>query len=118
METLYLIAEDIKAVESLEKQKFLTWEWNYGNSPEFNITKSMRLNGGNVEIKLNVKNGIITGCSFFGDFFFSGDLTTFENAFKGYRFEKNEISRLLGNLDEINGFYNISKEDLLSCIFD
>ncbi|MDR2009703.1 MAG: lipoate--protein ligase [Bacteroidales bacterium] len=118
METLYLNSDDIKNIEDIERQKFLTWEWNYGNSPEFNITHSKRLEGGKVEIQLNVRNGIINNCSIFGDFFFSGDITSVQNLLIGCRYDKESIKNVLENVYGSDGFYRISKDDLLSCFFE
>ncbi|MGL4911849.1 MAG: lipoate--protein ligase family protein, partial [Romboutsia sp.] len=36
---------DINRVEEIANTKFRTWEWNYGNSPKFNITKWKRYEG-------------------------------------------------------------------------
>ena len=48
--------EDIANIEKLVKEKYSTWEWNYGNSPKFALSNELKYPGGNVEFNLNVEN--------------------------------------------------------------
>ena len=91
METIYLTEEQKVKVEELESRKFLSWDWNYGNSPECNITRSKRFAGGKIEIYLNVKKGIITECSIYGDFFGTGNISTICDSVRGVPYERNEL---------------------------
>ncbi|NLN47618.1 MAG: lipoate--protein ligase [Clostridiales bacterium] len=78
---------DLAAIESLKIDKYLTWDWNYGQSPEFNIRKSKKFESGKVEALINVKSGIIENVKFYGDFFAKGDITDVEGKLKGQRYE-------------------------------
>lgn len=78
---------DLAAIESLKIDKYLTWDWNYGQSPEFNIRKSKKFESGKVEALINVKSGIIENVKFYGDFFAKGDITDVEDKLKGQRYE-------------------------------
>src|SRR6185437_10292326 len=40
--TLELGAADWVAIHDLSARKYATWEWNYGQSPEFNIQRTRR----------------------------------------------------------------------------
>ncbi|MDD3741797.1 MAG: lipoate protein ligase C-terminal domain-containing protein, partial [Bacteroidales bacterium] len=95
--------------------KFLTWEWNYGNSPAFNITKSNRFDGGKIEVQLDVDNGIIKTCSIFGDFFCNGDISIIQNAVVGCKYETNSIREALENVKASEMLYLIKTEELISC---
>ena len=118
METVYLTEEQKAKIEELETGKFLTWDWNYGNSPEFNITRSKRFAGGKVEIRLNVKRGIITECSIYGDFFGTGDIAAICDLLRGAKYERNELFEILNNAEDAHQFMQISVEDLLSCFVE
>ena len=63
-----LTEEDLKAVRTLMKEKYSTWEWNYGESPAFEVEKSQRYSGGQLSLKYNVENGTIQELRIFGDF--------------------------------------------------
>ena len=75
LEPFPLTPEIELAVEALAKEKYRTWEWNYGRSPKYAITKKRRIEGcGLVELSYTVEKGCIHELAFFGDFFGSGDL--------------------------------------------
>lgn len=111
-----LSEEEIKNVENLMEKKYKTWEWNYGESPKFNIRKSKRFEGGKVEALIDIKKGTINSCKFYGDFFGNGDLEEVETKLIGHRYEEQEIRGILSKIDIENYFSNISLEELLSCI--
>src|SRR5690554_1267037 len=64
-----LTDEDIENVNQLVKEKYDTWEWNWGESPDFDIQKSKRFPIGLIDVRLNVSEGRIKNCRIFGDFF-------------------------------------------------
>ncbi len=118
MEQISLSAEDLAEIEKIETKKFLTWDWNYGSSPAFNITKSNRFDGGKVEVQLDVKNGTIETCSIFGDFFCNGDISVIQDAVIGCKYEKNTIIDSLASVNAAGMLYLIKIEELVSCFID
>jgi lipoate-protein ligase A len=54
-----LTAEDQEAVHRLANEKYKSWDWNYGRSPEFSVRHQIKLDAGTVDAQLIVKNGII-----------------------------------------------------------
>lgn len=113
-----LTDEDIKAVNKIEEEKFKSWNWNYGKNPVFNMNRWKRFDGGRVDFKLDIKNGIIKNCAIEGDFFLSGDIHKVQQAFVNCKYVKDDISQALDKLDIDSHFYKITKEDLLECIID
>lgn len=116
--TYTLTKEDIKSINKIQKEKFESWDWNYGKNPIFNISRYKRFNGGRVDFKLNVKKGIIKNCKIEGDFFLSGEISILEESFIDWKYVREDISKLLDTLDIENYFYKITKDDLLECIID
>lgn len=112
-----LKSSDIKEIEELMKSRYLKWEWNYGESPEFNIQKSKKYDGGTIDIRLNVKNGNITKCKIYGDFFGNKDISILENKIINNKFDENNIKEILSNSTLSEYFYNINKEDVIDCMF-
>ncbi len=51
--------EDQYAIELLVKEKFSTWDWNFGYSPKYSFKNFFQSDGGNMEIELEVKKGVI-----------------------------------------------------------
>lgn len=112
----HLSEEDLNNINSLMKNKYLTWEWNYGQSPEFNVKQAKRFASGKIETLSNVKDGIIQDIKFYGDFFGSGNLEEIENLLKGKRYEENDIRNALKDVNIDSYFKNISLDEVVSCI--
>ncbi|MCF8405699.1 MAG: lipoate--protein ligase [Bacteroidales bacterium] len=51
--------EDIAQIESLVKDKYSTWEWNYGYSPPFTFIHQLKINKVKHTIELIVKEGLL-----------------------------------------------------------
>jgi lipoate---protein ligase len=56
--------DDISAVSSLQKQKFETWEWNYGYSPAYTFTRKNVFEKAGYNCLLKVKDGNILTAQF------------------------------------------------------
>ncbi|MEG2177109.1 MAG: hypothetical protein RRY97_09570, partial [Oscillibacter sp.] len=41
-----LTAEELAAVDALKTSKYDTWEWNFGRSPQYNVTNKRKWDGG------------------------------------------------------------------------
>ncbi|MFQ3579786.1 MAG: lipoate--protein ligase [Bacteroidales bacterium] len=118
MEQITLSEKDIEKILEIEKSKFLTWEWNYGVSPAFNMSKSKRFDGGKVNVQLNVENGIIKEFGIFGDFFFDDEIQTLQNSLVGLRFEAEEIRKKLQELQTEKHFYLITIDQIIEVLFE
>lgn len=112
-----LTKHDIECICKLEREKFATWEWNYGASPKCNFKNYMRFGGGGIEINLNIKGGLIEYCKIYGDFLAVKSLDEFEAGLVGQRYIKEDISSFLAGMDIAPMFGTITKEEILACIF-
>lgn len=87
-------------IARLRQQRYDTWEWNYGKSPEYSTTQKRRIEGcGTVEVSLSVKNGLIEALRFCGDFFGSGELSVLANSLKGCPCRRDAVEKLLSTLE-------------------
>ena len=84
LEYYELTAKDFAGIEQLRKEKYMTWEWNYGASPVYTVSRTKKFPGGIVEARLDVEKGIIRNLRFFGDFFGNGDIAELEQALCGH----------------------------------
>ena len=98
------------------EERYSTWAWNFGESPEFNINKSQRFTAGKVETRLNVEEGIIKSIKFYGDFFGGGEISNVENKFIGVKYKEDEIAKVLDEIDIGYYFSGISKNEIIRCI--
>ena len=112
-----LTDKDIANIQKLADDKYSTWDWVYGESPKFELQQSKRYKGGNIDIRLNVKNGIITDFKIFGDFFGKKDIKEIEELIVNNRFEESHIRNILKDIDFNDYFLNITLDEFLECMF-
>ncbi|MCG8580635.1 MAG: lipoate--protein ligase [Bacteroidales bacterium] len=59
-----LTNEEKEQINAISKDKYNTWEWNYGYSPNFELKKRYKLkNGVRIISRIKVEKGLITECS-------------------------------------------------------
>lgn len=110
---LTLTKQVIAEVTALADNKYRQWEWNFGKSPEFTEKKSKRFPWGKIEAYINVKNGIITSCKFYGDFFGSGDIKDIEKTIEGTIYKKDDIQKKLEHVDIEYYFKGINRLEFI-----
>ena len=90
-----LSADDWAVVRRLADERYRSWEWNYGRSPNFNVEKRERFAGGEVDARLDVQQGVICSVKFSGDFFAEAETEALEQMLTGVRYTRDDISRVL-----------------------
>lgn len=114
---LVLTEQDWTNIKELSKQRYGNWDWNYGKSPAFNMAHSERFPTGGIDVRLQVKNGLIEDAHIYGDFFGVGDVADIENRLVGVSYDKAVISEALGNLEISTYLGGITKEQFLQLIY-
>jgi lipoate-protein ligase A len=94
-----LTDDDIAAAGRLAREKYSTWEWNFGRSPAYNMERESRCASGTVSVKLLVERGMIKEIHIFGDFFGLLDKSGLEAALTGSRHEAGAIKDALDGVD-------------------
>ncbi|MGB9841030.1 lipoate--protein ligase [Thermovenabulum sp.] len=112
-----LTKEDIENINRLRDEKYATWEWNFGTSPEFDLVKSERFDGGELEARINVKDGRITDLKFYGDFLSMRDVSEVEEKLKGLRYKEEDVREALNGLNLKEYFGGITLDEILKVIF-
>lgn len=103
----FLSREEEKDIYYLRRDKYITWNWNYGESPKCNIIKRGRYDGGLVQIMMTVENGTIQVAKIYGDFFAGENLQEVAEQLEGCRYtmegiekQAEEISKIIVGLDK------------------
>lgn len=112
-----LTEEDLAGIEKLAKEKYATWEWNYGKSPSYNFQKKIRTQGGTIEFQLSIKEGIIKDANIYGDFFAVKPIEELENLLKNKRHEPDILALLLSTIKIEEYFGNVSVNELIEGLF-
>ncbi|MDQ0217590.1 lipoate--protein ligase [Peribacillus cavernae] len=112
-----LTSQDWENIHKLSKERYQSWDWNYGKSPKFNLQHSHRFPVGSIDIRLDVTKGVIGNCKIYGDFFGVGDVDDIEEKLKGLRYEKEVIEKALADVDVKHYFGNVTKEEIIELIY-
>jgi lipoate-protein ligase A len=112
-----LTEQDWEKIQQLSKERYQSWDWNYGKSPKFNLQHSHRFPVGSIDVRLEVNKGTIENCKIYGDFFGVGDVSELENKLTGCRYEKGELEKALVGIDTTHYFGNVSKEEFINLIY-
>ena len=94
-----LTAEELAAVEALKQEKYDTWQWNYGKSPQYRQVSRKRLPGGLLELHMTVDRGIIQALQICGDFLALTPVEPLEQALIGCPCREDAISAVLDQQD-------------------
>ncbi|WP_130863946.1 lipoate--protein ligase [Bacilliculturomica massiliensis] len=103
----YVITEeDQRAIAELAKDKYETWEWNYGRSPAFTAGNAKKYEFGIVDARFTVREGRMEELRFYGDFFGVREISELEDQLRGVPYERAAILKTLegsGLSDYIGG---------------
>ncbi|MEA4906286.1 MAG: lipoate--protein ligase [Chloroflexi bacterium] len=86
---------DWQAVRALADERYRTWEWNYGRSPDFNVQQTQRFPSGEIDARLEVHQGVIQTVRFYGDYFAEVEQDELNHKLVGLRYDRQEIARAL-----------------------
>lgn len=65
-----LTDDDVAAIREIQQSRYSQWSWNYGFCESGDLIRKKRIEGcGTVEVHISLKNDLITGISFLGDYF-------------------------------------------------
>ena len=111
-----LTDEEEVIVNQLMEEKYQTWEWNYGKSPEYSVNKKIRTKGGTVQVVADIRDGLIRDLRFFGDFFGEKDPQELVDQLIGIRMDKTDIADALANTNINDDFHNVTYEDIINLL--
>ncbi|CAH1852360.1 lipoate--protein ligase [Convivina intestini] len=113
-----LTDEQKQSILDLRDQKFATWEWNYGHSPEFTYHNHEKFDGGSVDVYIDVHQGKIDDIEFRGDFLGVRDWRDIKDAFIGQAYTPATLKQILAENRDGQYFGSVTDDQLLSVIFD
>lgn len=108
---------DLRKIGEIRDKKYATYEWNFGYSPDYNFQKTIKTPGGIVEMRLDVKNGIIEHAKIFGDFFHVHDIDAVERAIEHTPHDEKHLREKLSHFRLAEYFSGITEDDLIAAMF-
>lgn len=112
-----LTEDDVAQIEKLVAEKYETWDWNFGFSPNYNYRKAIKVPAGFIEVHLDVVKGNIDKAKIFGDFFAAKPIEELEEKLLGQKHEDAEIKKILGSEDLTEYFGKVTLEEIIQLFF-
>ncbi|MBO7373587.1 MAG: lipoate--protein ligase [Oscillospiraceae bacterium] len=109
-----LTDEELARVQTLADEKYRSWDWTWGRSPDYQVRHRGRFAGGTLEVRMNVHRGTITDSVFYGDFMATAPQEDLARALCGVRTERSELDAALSRFELASVFGGITKEEVLS----
>ena len=116
--TLHLDDEAWEAVHSLADRKYRSWDWNYGESPVFNVQRTQRFAAGEIDLRIQVERGSIRGIRIFGDFMSRRDVAELEAGLVGVRYDRDGLTEAMARVDVQDYFADLADEAFIALLVD
>ena len=91
-------SDETAAIKALAADKYETLDWNWGKSPQYTFSNSVKLPCGMVEVYLDIDNGRIQNCQIKGDYFFTRPTEELEISLTGIPHRYDDIYAILDTL--------------------
>lgn len=115
--TYSLHEDDWAQIRQIAAGRYRQWEWNYGQTPPFNVRKSHRFPAGKIDARIDVKRGRIKGVKFYGDFHSRRNMAQLESLLVGVRYDPENLALALAETDITPYFGELSKEELVGLLY-
>lgn len=79
-------------------EKYSSWEWRYGETPEFDVIFDRRFSWGGIELGLQLNNGYITEAKVYSDAMDPHFINNISIELKGKLFDKRTILKVIDNI--------------------
>jgi lipoate-protein ligase A len=113
----YLFSDmELVQIQKLADEKYETWDWNFGASPKYNLSRAIRTAAGTIEAYLDIQQGKIETIRIFGDFFSARPISELEAALQGLPHEETALRAKLAELPLSEYFGAVSPDDLIGLL--
>jgi lipoate-protein ligase A len=107
---------DWSAAHELLERRYGNWNWNFGENPPCNVQRVQRFPAGEIDARLDVHGGRVTGVRFFGDFMGRAEVSELEARLGGLIYDRESLTAALGAVDVREFFGDISRDEVLDLI--
>lgn len=111
-----LTEEDWSKIHEISAERYRNWDWNYGQSPASNIKHTRKFSVGIIDIRMDLKDGLIEEIKIYGDFFGIGDVADIEDRLRGKRYEEISVREAMSGVDIKHYFGNIELDDFVGLV--
>ena len=106
-------AQEKEETEKLMRDRYQSWQWNYGRNPAGKVVNSCRFPIGTVHLTLDLAKGRVKACTFSGDFINQYDFDEITTCLTDVPFDRGSLAAALGAIDLCKFFAVEDKEFIL-----
>ena len=107
-EDKYYEPSKMNEIEALY-QKYSSWDWRYGKTPDFDIDFEKRFNWGEIEIGLKLKNAVIEEADIYSDAMDVQLIEMLKKELEGTPFKRKEILEKINKLKDKESNFSYTK---------
>ena len=106
----------VREAERLADERYRSWEWTFGASPDFTFERTRRFPCGSVTVSLDVHQGIVRHADFSGDFFGAVPSSGLADALAGCPHSMESMREALRGFEVGRFIAGLELEDLLALL--
>jgi lipoate-protein ligase A len=99
-ERMELSPADEAAIQRLADEKYSAWDYTFGSSKQYSVTRKKYFEFGTVEVGLDSDCGVICELNIRGDFFGVRDVAELCRRLRGVRLEHDELIKALDGVSD------------------
>ena len=111
-----LTAADQAAVDDLCREKYRSWDWNFGAAPRYTWSRAIKFPFGLVDARLDVDHGIIRSAALYGDYFGRLDSAGLAGRLVGLPHRREDLLPVLQTIPLWDYIAGCGPEDLLALL--
>ncbi|MFA9414853.1 lipoate--protein ligase, partial [Streptococcus sp. E29BA] len=104
--------EELAKIQDIRDTKFATWEWNFGETPDYTVERNVRYDAGKITSYIKTEKSVIESIKIYGDFFGIGDVSDIEELLVGTRYEYADVLAKLQTIDTSHYFSRMTTEEV------
>ncbi|MBY5025001.1 lipoate--protein ligase [Streptococcus suis] len=116
MDEYVLSEDDLARIQEIRDTQFATWDWTYGQTPEYTVERSVRYQAGKITTYIKAEKSVIESIKIYGDFFGIGDVSDIEDLLVGTRYEYTDVLTKLQEIDTTHYFLRMTTEEVAKAI--
>ena len=102
-EVMTLAVPDDDAAFTALQEKYASWNWRYGNTPQFNLEFTHRFDWGGADIRLNLINSVIANTTIYSDAMDADIIGVVAEALEGVAFTAAQLTSARDDLLDTEG---------------
>ena len=106
----------IAEIETLKREKYDSYDWNFGSSPKADVVRGDFFRCGQIEFHFMIRQHKIQDVKVTGDFFATRDIEAFEHMLVGIDFTREALEAVFEKADLQGFFGDVTAEELLNVI--